>query len=98
MPSSPVYRRSPGVVFRSIAGETLLVPASGKTAAVGRLFTLNETGAFVWGRIDGKRSAEAIARELRAEYRVGEEEARADVADLLDRLCALRAVERAKRP
>jgi len=98
MSSSPIYRRSPGVVFRSIAGETLLVPAAAKTAAVGRLFTLNATGAFVWGKLDGKRNVSAIAREMAKEYRVGEAAARADVADLLSRLEALRAVERSARP
>jgi hypothetical protein len=93
MTSSPIYRRSPGVVFRSIAGETLLVPSSAKTAAVGRLFTLNATGAFVWGKIDGKRSAGDLARCLSEEYAVEEKIAGRDVAALLKKLEALRAVE-----
>ncbi|MCX6348045.1 MAG: PqqD family protein, partial [Candidatus Aureabacteria bacterium] len=86
MKPSAIYRRNPDVVFRLIAGETILVPASKETQAVGRLFTLNETGAFVWGKIDGRRSVEEIARLLAQEYGAEDKTARRDVVALLKKL------------
>ena len=89
-----VYVRNSEVVFRVIAGETILVPSTGKTAAVGRLFTLNETGAFVWSKIDGERNVEAIARLLAEEYDTAGKTARRDVTALLKKREVLNAVER----
>jgi len=89
-----IYRRNPDVVFRLIAGETILVPASKETQTVGRLFTLNETGAFVWGKIDGRRSVGEVARLVAAEYKVAETTACRDVVALLKKLEVLKAVEK----
>ena len=43
------------------------------------VYTLNETGAFIWEQIDGKRSIEEIINALTEEYDIDFENAEADV-------------------
>ena len=43
-------------VRREIAGETILVPIRGRTADMQSIYALNSTAAFIWDRIDGRRT------------------------------------------
>jgi coenzyme PQQ synthesis protein D (PqqD) len=73
-------------VTRRIAGETLLVPVTGRVADLDAIYTLNEVGSFIWHLIDGRRSAQAIAEAVSAEYDVTLERAALDVDELLTTL------------
>ena len=79
-----IYRKNPDVVSRNIAGETVLVPISEKTQTAGRLFTLNEVGAFIWECIDGEESVGGILGRIVDRYDVGVESATADLDELLE--------------
>lgn len=79
-----IYEKNPDIVFRDIAGETVLVPISEKTQTAGRLFTLNEVGAFIWESIDGEESVAHILGRIVGRYDVGEESASADLLELLE--------------
>lgn len=83
-----VDRRDDGKSFvtRRIAGETILVPVTGHVAALDAIYTLNEVGSFIWHLIDGRRSAQAIAEAVCAEYDVTLERAALDVDELLTAL------------
>jgi hypothetical protein len=70
-------------VTRHIAGETVLVPVTGHVADLESVYTLNEVGSFIWQLIDGRRSAQAIAEAVSAEYDVALERAAEDVDELL---------------
>ena len=61
--------REDGIVARSIAGETILVPVSRRAQEMG-LFTLNEVGSFIWERLDGERALGEIAQELSEAFEV----------------------------
>jgi hypothetical protein len=73
-------------VIRRIGAETILVPLTGGAADLEAVYTLNEVGAFVWDLIDGRRSAQAIAEAITAEYDVVLEQAVRDVDELLTTL------------
>jgi hypothetical protein len=77
--------REPGIVARCIAGETILVPVTRRAQEMG-LFTLNEVGTFVWDRLDGARSLDAIADEMTARFEVTRERAAGDLLDFTRRL------------
>ena len=70
-------------VTRRIAGETILVPVTGDVADLDAVYTLNEVGSFVWNLIDGRRTAQAIAEAVSAEYDVELDRAALDVDELL---------------
>ncbi len=60
---------SEDVVAREIEGELIIVPlASGIGDMEDELYTLNETGKAIWGKLDGARTLAQIADELAQEY------------------------------
>ena len=88
-----VFNKSGKFIFRSVAGEDVLVPAS-ETTRLRSFHVLNPTAAGIWSLIDGRRSAEDIARAIAETYDVGLERALRDVDAFLDRLAAIGAVSR----
>jgi hypothetical protein len=79
------FARTPGVIARRIAGETILVPVNQRAEDMA-LFTLNEVGSFVWERLDGSRPLAAIAEEITASFEVEASRASADVLEFMDLL------------
>ena len=76
----------PSVVSRKTGNEYVLVPVTGNIADMDSVFTLNETGAFIWEQIDGKRDVEEISKEVMKEFAVDEMEAQADVLDFIEEI------------
>lgn len=74
-----------GFVLRTVAGETVVLPAVGVTD-FDMMITLNDTGRFLWERLEtGAEEAELI-KALLAEYDVSEEKAAQSVASFVARL------------
>jgi hypothetical protein len=63
-----VIKKSGNVVFRKIEDEYILVPIVASAADVESIYNLNETGATIWDKIDGKKSLSKIIEEMKAEY------------------------------
>ena len=63
-----IYRQTENIVTRKVMDETLLVPVSGDIASMDEIYTLNETGAFVWQALDGSRTLGEIGQQLEQEY------------------------------
>lgn len=63
-----IIKKSENIVFRKIGDEYVLVPLSESVADVESIFTLNETGAAVWEKIDGRKNLRDIIAEMQAEY------------------------------
>ena len=63
-----VFRQADNIVTRKVMDETLLVPISGELASMDNLYTLNETGAFIWQAFDGTRSLAEICSLLEQQY------------------------------
>ena len=73
------FSRKDDVIFREIAGETVLVPLRSGVGEISSIFTLNEVGATIWRLLDADRPLAAVAAELAAEFEVSQEKALADV-------------------
>jgi hypothetical protein len=82
--SIPVH--SPTVVTRKTGNEYVLVPIANNIADMNSVFTLNETGAFIWELIDGKRDVEEIISELTKEYDIEASTAEADVMAFIEKM------------
>jgi methyltransferase-like protein len=74
---------SPSVVTRKTGNEYVLVPVTNNIADMNSVYTLNETGAFVWEHIDGKNSVEDLIEAVVNEYETDKETATKDVLSLL---------------
>jgi len=66
-----ILKKSENVVFRKIGDEYVLVPLFASVADVESIFNLNETGAAVWEKIDGRKNIRDIVAEMQTEYEAG---------------------------
>jgi Coenzyme PQQ synthesis protein D (PqqD) len=81
-----VLSRSQSVVTRKTGNEYVLVPITNNIADMTSVYTLNDTGAFIWEKIDGIRSVEEIVFLLTQEYDVDFEIASKDVFEFADKM------------
>ena len=84
-----VYFRNPDVIFRKIADEFVLVPIRQKAVDLKSVFTLNDTGAFIWGLLDSSRSVSQIEDKVIEEFEVEPCRAQDDVREIISQLEAL---------
>ena len=88
------YRQDESIVSRDIAGEVILVPIRQNVGDLESIYTLNETAAFIWGLLDGKRTVVQVRDAVVAEFDVEAEKAQADVLELLAQLESVGAVRK----
>jgi hypothetical protein len=81
-----ILSHSPSVVTRKTGNEYVLVPISNNIADMNSVYTLNETGAFIWEQINGKRSVEEIISVLISEYDTDLKTARKDVFSFIENM------------
>jgi len=74
---------SPDIVTRKTGNEYVLVPVANNIADMNSVYTLNETGAFIWDLIDGNRNIEEIIKALTEEYDINQQSASEDVISLI---------------
>ncbi len=81
-----ILSQSASVVTRKTGNEYVLVPITNNIADMNSVYTLNETGAFIWEQIDGKRSVEDIIIELVNEYDIDKQNAESDVFTFIENM------------
>jgi hypothetical protein len=78
--------RSTSIVTRKTGNEYVLVPITNNIADMNSVYTLNETGAFIWEQIDGRRNVEEIINELTNEYDIDKQNAESDVFTFIENM------------
>jgi hypothetical protein len=78
--------QSTSIVTRKTGNEYVLVPITNNIADMNSVYTLNETGAFIWEQIDGKRSVEEIINALTDEYDIDYKNAETDVFSFVENM------------
>jgi hypothetical protein len=81
-----ILSHSTTVVTRKTGKEYVVVPVTNNIADMNSVFTLNETGAFIWDQINGKRSVEEIIGALTTEYDIDNETASEDLFTFIDNM------------
>ncbi|HOU01697.1 MAG TPA: PqqD family protein [Bacteroidales bacterium] len=81
-----VLSHSSSVVTRKTGNEYVLVPISDNVADMDSVYTLNETGAFIWELIDGKKSVSDLIKALAEEYKIDIETAESDVLSFINKM------------
>lgn len=73
-------------VTREVGNELILVPLSGNVAQMNELFTLNETGKFIWENSDEQTSVEDIVNLMTDEFAINAATARKDLENFLNQI------------
>lgn len=68
-----------GFVLRNICGEYVVVAVGRQTLDFKGLIKLNETGAFLWERLQAESTTEELLTAMQAEYDVEAATASADI-------------------
>jgi methyltransferase-like protein len=79
-----IVSRSKSIVGRKTGSEYVLIPVSNNIADMESVFTINETGAFIWEQMDGKKSIEELTNLLMEEYEVDYQTALADITGFVE--------------
>lgn len=74
-----------GFILRSVAGESVVVP-TGDDLDLNMMITLNDTGAFLWKRLETGAEEDELVAALLKEYDVEEQTARTHVAMFIRKL------------
>ena len=74
-----------GFLLRQVAGQTVVLPTGGDLD-LNMMITLNETGAFLWDRLQSDTTEAALVTALLAEYDVDEKTAADCVAAFVRKL------------
>ena len=84
-----------GFVLRQVCGENVIVGEGLDAINFGKMLALNETAAWLWQQAQamGEFTIEALADKLSNEYEVTPDEARRDVAAIIDEWKAVNVVE-----
>ena len=69
-----------GYVLREVADSYIVVPVGDNVADLDGVITLNEVGAFLWGKLASDTDEAALLAALLDEYDVDEATAKADIS------------------
>lgn len=81
-----VPSHSPAIVTRKTGNEYVLVPIANNIADMNSVYTLNESGAFIWELIDGKKCVKDLINAVTVEYEVDYETAKDDVFSFINNM------------
>jgi len=87
------FRKKGEFVTRSIAGEMVVVPVRGQVGDLNAIYNLNEVGAFIWERIDGRNSVTQVVEAVRGEFEVALEQAEKETSEFMAALEAAGMIE-----
>ena len=81
-----ILSHSKSVVTTRTGNDYIIVSMANNIADMTSLYTLNETGAFIWDQIDGVRTVGEIINSLTKEFDVDNETATEDVFSFIDEM------------
>ena len=76
-----------GFILRTVAGETVVLP-SGDDLDLNMMITLNDTGKYLWQRLEAGAEMDELVAGLLEEYDVDEATARAGAERFVEKLNA----------
>ena len=79
-----ILSHSISIVTTKTGNEYVLVPVANNIADMNSVYTLNETGAFIWEHINGENSVEDIINEMTTEFEVDFVTASNDLFSFID--------------
>lgn len=82
-----------GYILREVAGSNIIVAVGDEAVNFDGIRTLNETGTFLWKKIEEGIDKQGLADALIEEYEVDNDTAKADVDEFIELLNANGLIE-----
>jgi len=73
-------------VARQVADELVIVPLSGNVAQMNELFTLNETGKFIWENATSNNTNASLVQLMTEAFEIDESTATSDIETFLKQM------------
>lgn len=86
MSPNTVFERDPAAVTRIFGAETVIVPVRGNVADLMSVYTLNDTGTFLWELCNGQRTVAELVQALVESFDVPPGDAWTDAEKVLEDL------------
>lgn len=83
-----------GFILRKLPTANIILPSLSGPVAYQRIFSLNETGAFMWRLLEQGATKQMLLEALRQQYEVAEEEALVDIEAFLEQLESMEVLEK----
>ncbi len=81
-----LFRQKSRFVVRDMGDELILVPLTGNVAQMNEMFTLNETGKFIWENLAESATLDSLENHMTTEFDIDTETARTDIVKFLEQL------------
>lgn len=81
-----ILKKSTDFYCKNIGEEYLLVPITNIVSEMDATYTLNDSGAYIWEKIDGKATTLDIAKSISEEFKIPLETALKDIEEFADSL------------
>ena len=81
-----LYSLKSRFVVRAVDNELILVPLTGNVAQMNELFTLNETGKFIWENLGKKTTIENLETLVTEAFDVDADTAKKDIENFIKKL------------
>jgi len=81
-----LYKLKSKFVAREVGNELIIVPLSGNVAQMNALFTLNETGKFIWDNAADSNAIDDMVKLMTDEFDIDSQTARKDIEAFLQKL------------
>lgn len=75
-----------GYLLREVAGNYIIVAIGDEAVDFNGLMTVNETGAFLWKKLESGADTAELLCELTGEYDIDEETAKRDIGLFIEKL------------
>ena len=76
-------------VLREIAGDYVLIPVMKQEDEFKGIISLNETGAYIWKKLEENKDTDEIIKDMLDDYEVSLEQAQNNVNEFLSNLKTL---------
>ncbi|MCD8158676.1 MAG: PqqD family protein [Clostridiales bacterium] len=75
-----------GFMLRKIQNTAVVVPFGADSVDFNNIMNLNETGAFIWSKLESDTTEDAVVKALTSQYDIDEISAKTDVAEFIETL------------
>ena len=72
-----------GFMLKKVGGQNVVEALGEASRSFNGIIRLNDTGVFLWQKLQQETSEEQLLAALTAEYDIGEEQAKSDIAEFV---------------